>query len=94
MLEELNEVKAEIVQGGGHARLQEEIGDLLFACTNLSRHLSVEPETALRLANRKFERRFSEMETMAMQRGVKLSELDLEAWEGLWCRVKTEEHSP
>jgi uncharacterized protein YabN with tetrapyrrole methylase and pyrophosphatase domain len=65
----------------------------LFACTNLARHLSVEPETALRRANRKFERRFSHMETFATQRNVKLSELDLDAWEELWCRVKAEEYS-
>lgn len=93
VLEELNEVKEEIEQGGGHARLEEEMGDLLFACTNLARHVRVEPETALRQANRKFERRFAQMETLLMQQGTNLSQLDLDAWEDLWCRVKAEEHT-
>jgi len=91
VLEELNELKAEITQGGGQDRLEDEMGDLLFACTNLARHLQVEPESALRCANRKFERRFAGMEALAQQQGVRLSELDLDAWEALWCRVKSEE---
>lgn len=93
VLEELNEVKAEIAEGGSSARLEEEVGDLLFACTNLARHLRLEPETALRRANRKFERRFAQMEAFASQQGDCLSELNLDAWELLWEKVKDEEHS-
>jgi len=93
VLEELNEVKAEIAQGGSSMRLEEELGDLLFACTNLARHLQLEPETALRRANRKFERRFACMEALASQQGVSLSELNLDAWEVLWDDVKADEHS-
>ena len=92
VLEELNEVKAELTQGGAQDRLEEEMGDLLFACTNLARHLQVEPETALRQGNRKFERRFARMEGMAQKADIPLSQLDLDAWEDLWCRVKAEEH--
>lgn len=92
VLEELNEVKAEITEGGEHAKLEEEMGDLLFACTNLARHLQLEPETALRQANRKFERRFARMEAIVQQPGVDISRLGLDAWEDLWCRVKAEEH--
>ena len=92
VLEELNEVKAEVAEGGGQARLEEEMGDLLFACTNLARHLRIEPETALRQGSRKFERRFARMEALAHQAGIPLSQLDLDAWESLWCRVKSEEH--
>ena len=91
VLEELNEVKAELTQGGEQARLEEEMGDLLFACTNLARHLQVEPETALRQGNRKFERRFARMEAMAQKADIPLSQLDLDAWEDLWSRVKVEE---
>lgn len=92
VLEEINELKTEIAQGGGQARLEEEMGDLLFACTNLARHLQIEPETALRRGNRKFERRFARMEDLARQAGIPLSQLDLDAWENLWCRVKDDEH--
>ena len=91
VLEELNEVKAELTHGGEQARLEEEMGDLLFACTNLARHIQVEPETALRRGNRKFERRFARMEGMAQKADISLSQLDLDAWEDLWCRVKAEE---
>lgn len=95
--EELNELQAELDEGAEHARLEEELGDLFFACTNLARHLRVEPETALRQANRKFERRFAQMEAMAQQiaqqQGVSMAGLDLNAWEDLWHRVKAEEQA-
>lgn len=93
VLEELNEVKQELAHGGNHARLEEEMGDLLFACTNLARHLRVGPETALRQANRKFERRFARMEALARESNMSIAELDLDAWEDLWCRVKAEEQA-
>src|SRR5947208_2928780 len=56
--EELAELDAET----DHARKLEELGDLLFAVVNLSRHLNIEPEAALREANRKFEQRFRVIE--------------------------------
>ena len=90
--EELDEVEAEMNEGGTQARLEEEMGDLLFACTNLARHVQVEPETALRKANRKFERRFARMEALSQLKGSPISELDLNAWEDLWNRVKAEEY--
>jgi ATP diphosphatase len=79
--EELGELDAETEQEG---RL-EELGDLLFAVVNLSRHLSIEPEGALREANRKFERRFRAMEELA---DGNFPDLDLEAQEKLWNEVK------
>jgi len=90
--EELDEVREELLQGGDHARIEEEMGDLLFACTNLARHLNVEPESALRKAGRKFERRFEHMESFAHQQDKVLTDLSLEEWETLWERVKSEEH--
>jgi len=86
--EELEELRAEIAVPHNKARIEEEMGDLLFACTNLARQAHVEPETALRHANRKFERRFSQMEMMAKMQGRDVSELDLDAWEALWENVK------
>ena len=69
----------------------EEIGDLLFAVANWSRHLAVDAEEALRLANAKFERRFRAMEKLAAQRELRLAELDAAAWDGLWNEVKRAE---
>jgi len=93
--EELEEVRAEIVDDdaltSNAARIEEEIGDLLFACTNLARQACIEPERALRHANRKFERRFAQMEAMLNEQGKTTSELDIAAWEMLWEKVKVHE---
>ncbi len=66
----------------------EELGDVLFSVANLSRHLKVDPEEALRAANRKFEQRFRRMEDLARVRGLKLSSLSPEGWEELWQEAK------
>lgn len=77
--EELAELEAE----SDHPRMLEEMGDLLFAVVNLSRHLNIEPETALREANRKFETRFRAIEaTPGFER------LSLDEMEQLWVRAK------
>ena len=77
--EELAELDAET----DHARMLEELGDLLFAVVNLARHLNIEPEAALRDANRKFEERFREME-----RTPGFVELPLDQKEELWVAAK------
>jgi ATP diphosphatase len=69
----------------------EEIGDLLFAVANWSRHLGVDPEESLRQANAKFERRFHAMEGLARERGLQLPKLDAAAWDELWNEVKGRE---
>ncbi len=71
--------------------LFEEVGDLLFAAANLARKLGVDAESALRAANRKFERRFRAMEQIAKARGQEFSALDLAAQERLWLDVKRAE---
>ena len=86
--EEIAEVEAEIDKGGGPAAIEEEIGDLLFAVANLARKLEVEPETALRHATAKFERRFRAVEELARERGIGD---DLDALEALWREVKSSE---
>jgi len=68
--------------------LEEEMGDLLFAAANLARKLDIEPETALRRATAKFERRFHQVEALAKARGIGR---DLDALEGLWQEVKAQE---
>ena len=87
MEEELREVDE--VPAGDEARRAEELGDLLFATANWSRHLGVDPEEALRLANAKFEKRFRAMEALAAKRGLVLKTLDAATWDALWNEVKS-----
>jgi len=86
--EELDEIEDAIDDRAPPAALEEEIGDLLFATANLARKLDIEPETALRRATVKFERRFRRVETLAAERGVGRN---LDALEALWQEVKAEE---
>ncbi|MEN5070576.1 nucleoside triphosphate pyrophosphohydrolase [Stenotrophomonas sp. TWI1183] len=95
--EELDEVAAEFARGPveeNHARLQEELGDLLFVCANLARHAKVDVGAALRLANHKFERRFRAMEAQAEAAGRSMAALDLDAQEALWQQAKADEPKP
>ncbi|MCE2510534.1 MAG: nucleoside triphosphate pyrophosphohydrolase [Alphaproteobacteria bacterium] len=87
--EETAELKAELTKET--PRLKEEMGDLLFACVNLARHLGVDAETALRAANAKFERRFRRMETLLKAANETLEGASLERLEALWQRAKAEE---
>jgi MazG family protein len=88
--EEVAEVRREVESGAtGHlSRAEEEMGDLLFAITNLSRKLGIEPEAALRRANEKFTKRFDAMERAFSARGRMLSEATLSEMEEEWQRVK------
>jgi len=72
-----------------HARVREEIGDLLFAATNIARHLGVEPEAALKLTNRKFRRRFGYIETKLRERKQEFDGTTLDEMESLWQQAKT-----
>ncbi|HEV2336436.1 MAG TPA: nucleoside triphosphate pyrophosphohydrolase [Stellaceae bacterium] len=90
LAEELAELEAELDAGGSPTALEEEMGDLLFAAANLARKLGVEPETALRRATTKFERRFREVELLATARRIGR---DLDALETLWQEVKRIERS-
>jgi len=71
-------------------RLEEEVGDLLFAIANLSRKLGIEPETALRRANDKFLARFTELERRVTARGESMKAVGLDALEAEWQRIKRE----
>lgn len=77
--EELAELDAE----SDHPRMLEELGDLLFAVVNLARHLNIEPEAALREANRKFEQRFR-----AIEKEPGFSAMSLDEKEALWVAAK------
>ena len=70
------------------ARIEEEIGDLLFALSNLARKLGIEPEAALRRANDTFTKRFHDMERRFAERGRRLDQSTLEEMEAEWQTVK------
>ena len=86
--EELDEVIAAVEQGESLQRVEEEVGDVLLAASNLARHLKVDAENALRLANNKFSGRFLVVERDLAERGIALEEADLDAMEAAWERAK------
>ncbi len=96
--EEIAEVEVELARAGDDplraARLQDEIGDLLFVCIHLARKAQVDAGSALRQANAKFERRFRAMEAIAHGQGTTLHALDLAAHEALWAQAKQAEGEP
>ena len=99
--EEVDEIAQEIhiasesesSEGGGtlplnHDAIEEEIGDALFAMVNLSRHLKVDADTALRKASHKFAARFKDVEQLAREQGAELNSMSLEEMETLWQTIK------
>jgi ATP diphosphatase len=88
--EELDEV-GEAAASGDRDRVEDEIGDLLFAAANLARHYGIDPETALRRTNAKFERRFGSIEKALAREGRSLNEADLDTMEKLWVEAKNAE---
>jgi len=89
--EELDELRAELQAQDNRQALLEECGDLLFAVVNLLRHACVDPETALRAGNRKFERRFHRVEALCREAGVDVSGAALETLERFWQMAKDAE---
>ncbi len=89
--EEIAELRRELARDGTREARRMEVGDLLFTLVNLARRLEIDPETALRLANARFERRFRAMETAAAGRGRRLDDLSLEELETLWQEAKAAE---
>lgn len=88
--EELGELREAIAAQSGDA-IEDEFGDLLFTVTNLARHLHLEAERALRLANGKFETRFAEMERAAGDRLRTLQDCSADELEALWVLAKERE---
>ena len=73
------------------AKIEEELGDLLFSLAQLARHLKIDPEFALRGANRKFIRRFQQMEEMIAKDGQHLEKMDQKEMDVYWKKVKEQE---
>jgi len=102
--EELEEVRHELAGGADlagrhatpvyderHERLEDELGDLLFAAVNLCRKAGVHPALALDRANVKFARRFGAVEKLAVERGLKVGEASLEQLDAIWDEIKERE---
>ena len=87
MAEELEEIEQAFASGDKDHTL-EELGDLMFACVNMARHLKQDPEQVMRAANAKFERRFRFLETQLLEAGESLESVDLERMEAGWKAAK------
>lgn len=88
--EEAGELR-EALSSPHSARTEEEVGDLLFVAVNVARFLGVDPEIALKKANRKFIARFKEMEREAAHSGRRLAEVPRDELESLWEASKANE---
>ena len=92
--EEIEELRAAIKDHStvkdeaAHTRVREELGDLLFAATNIARHMHIEPEAALKLTNRKFRKRFHYIEESIRERGLAFDKTSIDQLEELWQEAK------
>ena len=89
--EELNEYEQEL-DSGNTKRLQEELGDILFAVTNLARHADIDPDRALKGTNAKFRNRFRYIEDNIASHACTMMDASLEQLESLWSEAKTAEN--
>ena len=85
--EEMGELQ-EAVVGGKQTEIEEEFGDVLFSLANYARFLQIDAEGSLEKTNKKFIRRFQEMETVALQNGKQLSSMTLDEMDAIWNQVK------
>jgi ATP diphosphatase len=90
--EEVEELRVE-AQAQNPDGMAEELGDVLFSWANYARFQNIDPETALRNANAKFERRFRRIEELLSTEGRRPDDADLEELERLWNQAKSEERN-
>ncbi len=94
VLDKVREEIAELTEAiatGQRGQVEEEFGDLLFVMANVARHLSIDPETALRGANQKFTRRFAHIEQRLAESGRTPPQSDLDEMDRLWIEAKQAE---
>jgi tetrapyrrole methylase family protein / MazG family protein len=89
--EEADELRHALHEKESPARIEAEVGDLLFAAVNLARFLKIDPEIAMKKASAKFSRRFREMERLALQQGTPFAEVPRPQMESLWEQAKYHE---
>jgi ATP diphosphatase len=94
--EEIDEVlievkRTDLTDEQKQARIEDELGDLLFANVNLVRHLNADPETVLRQANKKFEKRFRLVEQQVLKSGKRMEQCSLVELDNIWDEVKKTE---
>ena len=89
--EEIEEVE-KAAMSNDTAKIEEELGDLLFSCVNVSRFLKVNPEEALKKASDKFVDRFEKVENAATKHGKNLSDMTLPEMDAIWDEVKKNEN--
>ena len=85
--EEINELKI-AVEHGEKSEIEDEFGDVLFSCVNISRFLKIESEEALTASTDKFLSRFSEVERMANENGIDMKNSSIEELDALWDKAK------
>jgi len=88
--EEIAELEVEIVEGD-KVKIADELGDMLFVCANIARHLGIDPEDALRQSNAKFTRRFAFIERSLADEGRAPEQATLPEMESLWQSAKAAE---
>lgn len=88
--EEIQELY-EAVEGGDQDKIEDEFGDVLFALVNYARFIKVDPENALERTNKKFIRRFQQIESMAKELGKNVHDMSLEEMDALWNKAKLSE---
>jgi MazG family protein len=92
--EELGELREALAEeGSGTRAVAEEVGDLLFVAVNLARKAGVDPESALKAANRKFRGRFRHIEERLKAEGRSPAQSTLEEMDALWQEAKEREHA-
>ena len=88
VIEEMNELKHEVASGKDKMKMEDELGDLLFALVNYARFIGVNPEDALEKTNKKFIRRFQFIETESAVDGKKLEDMTLSEMDVYWNKAK------
>ncbi len=91
--EEISECRAVLSEDAGSQARQHELGDLLFSCVNLARHLGIDPEQALHAANRRFAQRLAEVERRLRAQGLQPGAETRALMELYWDEVKTAERA-
>ena len=87
VLEEIEELKIEVLNGD-HKKIESEFGDVIFALTNYSRFINVNPEDAIEKANKKFMKRFKVMEKLLNDEGLNFDQMNLEEMDIYWNKAK------